>query len=243
MQQQNQQLVVPIFKLISQVDKAKSKEAGRPIYKDIEVVEVRLAANKQTVGVFPAHEVWEWVDTPDGGREPQTYAMRFADQYRRFKATEAQAMSGTPLEELPFLPQAKRYELKALNVYTAEALASLDGQPLRNLGMNGRELKEKAQAFLANAADSAGAVALAEENARLKERISALEGNSGAVMSTDEAVPASPFASWDADDIKNWIKESGGELPRGNPTHATLVRRADELNAQIKKASSEAKAA
>jgi hypothetical protein len=45
----------------------------------------------------------------------------------------------------------------------------------------------------------------------------------------------SPFKDWEADDIKNWIKENGGEVPRGNAGHAKLVQRADEVNAALAK--------
>ena len=45
---------------------------------------------------------------------------------------------------------------------------------------------------------------------------------------------ASPFFSMQADDIKNWIQEATGNRPLGNPSHATLVKRADEVNAEIK---------
>ncbi len=234
MQQNNQPLVVPMFKVISQLDKAKSKEAGRPIYKDLEVVEIRLAANRQTVGVFPAHDVWRWVDGPNG-REAQTYAMRFEEQYKRFKAGNAQAMSGTPLEELPFLTQAKRYELKALSIYTAEALAALDGKPLANLGMGGRELKNQAQAYLDNAAGSADVLKLAKENEELKRRLDQLEKAQQEGTATPD-ISQSPFATWEVEDLKTWIAEATGARPRGNPSHATLVAQADEANAKLAKA-------
>jgi hypothetical protein len=236
-------LVVPMFKVHTTIDKKATAENGRPMYKDMEVVEIRMAANRQTVGVFPAHEVWKWVDGPNG-REPQTYAMRFEDQYKRFKSNSAQAMSGTPIEELPFLTQAKRYELKALNVYTAEALAALDGKPLANIGMGGRELKDQAQAYLDKAAGNADVLKLASENAELKRRLEALENARplGDETGGAPAVTNSPFASWEADDIKAWIKDANGSLPRGNHNQATLVALADKINADLK-AKSEQQAA
>ena len=65
------------------------------------------------------------------------------------------ARAGTPLSELTFLSQGKRLELKALNIHTAEALASLDGGPLKMLGIGGREMKNQAAAYLAKAAGNA----------------------------------------------------------------------------------------
>lgn len=238
-------LIVPIFKTHSTLNEAKSRKEGRPIYDDIEVVEIRMAANKQTVGVFPAHAVWKWVDKPEGGREEMTYAMRFPDQYKRFKSNSAQAHSGTPVEELPFLTQGKRLELKALNVHTAETLAALDGQPLRNLGVGGRELKDMAQAYLDNAKQSADATRLASENEKLRQRIKDMEQDANnaaqakSVSAESERKP-SPFDDMDKDDLKAWIKDATGEAPRGNPNKDTLIAMAEEINADLKKKADEA---
>jgi hypothetical protein len=39
----------------------------------------------------------------------------------------------------------------------------------------------------------------------------------------------SQFASWTSDQLKDWIEEKISERPKGNPSHATLVKRADEI--------------
>ena len=224
----NSDLVHATFKIFTTKNEAKSKEAGRPIFDDMEVCEIRMAANKQTVAVFPAHEVAGWVDSMDGTREEQTYAMKYAEQYKRFKAGEAQAMSGTPLEELPFLTQSKRMELKALNIYTAEALSMLDGQPLKMLGIGGRELKNQASAYLANAAGSADATKMAAEIEALKETVRQLTA-----VQPKPAAPVSQFDDWDDVALKDHIEQVTGARPRGNPSKATLVRMAEELKSEV----------
>lgn len=221
----NADLIVPRFFIHTVQDPKASKEAGRPIFKDIEAVEIRMAANKQTVAVFPAHEFWAWGEI-DGVRQKISYAMRFTDQYKRFKANEAQAMTGTPLEELPFLTQAKRSELKALSIYTAEALASLDGHPLKQLGMGGRELKNQAEAYLSRATDSAAVTRLAAENESLRAALAAMQ-------QPQAPVAGSPFAEMDEEAMKEWIKDATGSRPRGNPSKETLVRMCDEINAGL----------
>lgn len=235
MAEEKNHAVVPVFRVHSMLNKAASKEAGRPIYKDVEVCEIRMAGNRNTVGVFPAHEIWKWQDTPDGDREPITYAQRFSAHYQKFKASGAQAMSGTPLEELPFLTQGKRLELKALNIHTAEALAELDGQPLKNLGMGGRELKTQAQAYLDNAAKSADVTSLASENEALRQRLADMEAEQARLNEKKDAshdASASPFADEDDDTLKALIKEATGSAPRGNPSRATLIRMLDEALAE-----------
>ena len=225
----NQDLIVPRFFVHTILDNKLTKENGRPMFKDIECVEIRMAANKQTIAVFPAHEVWEWGEI-DGVRQEITYAMRFPEQYKRFKANEAQAMSGTPLEELPFLTQAKRSELKALSIYTAEALASLDGQPLKQLGMGGRELKNQAEAYLNRATDSAAVTRLAAEVEQLR---AALKASQQASEAPPAQPSASPFNDMDEEALKEWIKDASGSRPRGNPSKETLVRMATEINEEL----------
>lgn len=232
----NADLIVPRFFIHTVQDAKKSKEEGRPIFKDIECVEIRMAANKQTVAVFPAHEFWAWGEI-DGIRQKITYAMRFADQYKRFKASEAQVMTGTPLEELPFLTQAKRSELKALSLYTCEALASLDGQPLKQLGMGGRELKTQAEAYLAKATDSAAVTRLAAENETLRAALAQMQIAQSAPTSSRGATP---FDDMDEGSLKEWIKDASGSRPRGNPSIETLRRMANEINDDLKAKKAEA---
>jgi hypothetical protein len=174
-------LIVPVFKTHVTQNEYESKQKGRPIFDEQEVVEIRMAANKETVGVFPAHEVWKIVDRPDGTREPTTYAMRWPEQYRRFKANEAQEQAGTPLSEAPFLTQAKRMELKALNIHTVDTLAALDGQPLKMLGIGGRDMKEQAKAYLEKASDSAVETRLASENVALRQQLDDMQAQINAM--------------------------------------------------------------
>lgn len=219
--------LVATFKVHSILNEKKSKEAGRPIYDDMEICEIRTAGDRNSVKVFPAHEVSHREELEDGGYGDEvTYAMRFADQYRRFKDGHTQSQTGTPLEECPFITQAKRFELKALNVHTAEALASLDGTPLKQLGIGGRELKNQAQAYLDNAKGSADVTRLAQENEALKRRIADMQRD--AVKAAPADAPES-FEAMSDDELKSFIGEKTGSRPRGQPSHETLVRMAKEI--------------
>ena len=159
----------------------------------------------------------------DGNTRKITYAERWSDQYKRFKAKAHQVAEGTPLSELPFLTEAKRSELRALSIYTAEALAALDGQPLKNLGQGGRDLKNQAQAYLDRAAGTADVTKMAAEIADLKALVAELRSDK----------PVSEFQAWSSDQIKDWIEGKIGERPKGNPSHTTLVNRADEIAASL----------
>jgi hypothetical protein len=245
-------LTVAVFENLPIKDDVASKKAGRPIYNDVQVCKLKFAANKQTIGVFPAHEIFKWhIDPETGEKEPLTYALAYPDQYRRFMNGEAQVASGTPLSELPFLTQSKRLELKAINIHTAEALAAVDGNALKMLGGGGRTLKDQAQAYIDNASGSADVTALAAENADLKARLLALEAKvngtpapaetseddddtgAGAALSGPEAPGQSPFLIMEADDIVNWLVDATGKQPKKGLKHAALVKLADTVNAEL----------
>lgn len=214
-------------------DKA-TREQGRPIFKDVEMARLKFVGDNKKELVAPAHQ--KFMRMP-GTQEWVTYAERYPRHYEAFKTGQALLGSGTPLAELPFLTEAKRSELKALNVHTAEALSSLDGSLLQKLGMYGRELKNQAQAYLDKAKETALETRLAGENAALKERIDALEamirgqGQAPAQdMPTVAEEAASSFADWTDENLKAFIKEQTSQAPRGNPSHATLVRMAEEAS-------------
>jgi hypothetical protein len=147
--------VTPFFKTIAFKNERKSIEAGRPIFEDVEVCEIRFAGSKDC-GVYRSHTFSHWeTDEETGENQHLTYAEHWPRQYQQFLAKKQQTKSGTPLDYVPFLTDSKRMELRALNIYTIEALAELDGQPLKNLGIGGRELKNKAMEYLASSSHDA----------------------------------------------------------------------------------------
>lgn len=226
-------LLVVTFRHDKVKNEAKSKASGRPIYDDMEQCMIRAAGDRNTVKVFPAHAFSGWVTNQEGEQEAQTYAQRFNAQYLRFKANATQVQDGTPISELPFLTEAKRSELRALSIFTAETLAALDGANLKALGQGGRELKDQAAAYIENATGSASATRMAAEIAALKEQIAAMtrapEPAPVVVAATPEpAINPTDFSEWADDDLKDWIATQTGARPRGNPNHETLVRMADE---------------
>lgn len=224
------------------LNESKSKEMGRPYFDDMEVCRIRMSGDRLQSPVFPA-----WSEAPGGIEDPETgltrpgsYKEKYAKQYAAFKAGEQQTKDGTPLEALPFLTPAKVKELKAVHVYTAEGLADLEGANLKTLGQGGLEWKQKAKAYLENASGSAYATKLAEENLYLKQQLDALQNERAQFKAPDDErltenlgyddnAGKSQFEDWEDELIKEWIAEKSGSKPRGNPSHATLVKMADEL--------------
>lgn len=215
-------------------NKRKSKEAGRPIFEDKEFVRIRIPGDRNRTQVAPADEkalrdrsTNEWL----------SYIDRFPEHYAAFKRGQTYIGEGTPLSELSFLTESKRAELRGLNIYTAEHLAAMDGTPLKQLGMGGRELKDQAQAWLDKAAGMADATRQAAENAALRAEMEELRRQMADLNKPQSAAPASMsrFASMAPEDIKAWIAEQTGARPKGNPSLATLIATADEIDLQLAK--------
>ena len=237
----NKELVVATFEVLATYNPQKTKEAGRPIFDEQDVCRIRFAGNKHTVGVFPAHEVFTHAPDEFGFEEPVTYAMQYNDAYRKFKAGDAQTVSGTPLKALPLVTPGKVLELKALNVHTVETLAALDGNNLKMLGMGGRDLKNQAIAYLEQAEGLSDAVRLKEELASRDAQIAALTAKVDAMgapqpVVAEVAAPSkkSPFDDFEDADIVNWIKDADRSIAiDGRWGRKKLIEVAEELNAKI----------
>lgn len=229
-------VVVPFFYITTVPNPAKTKEAGRPIFDEMEMVEVRLAGERNFAPHFPAHSMW----IRDEGEEI-TYAMRWPDEYAQFKRGDGQVASGTPLDELTFLTKARVSELKALKIYTVEALAALEGPNLKVLAGEGYQLKEQAQAYMDKAHGHSRITSVAAENAELKAQLEMLreqfkEFQSGAVttqqiVDTFSEPQPMAFGELTDDQLKDMIANKYGRRPSGNPKRETLLNMLSQENA------------
>lgn len=231
-------------------DPGASEREGRKIFKDQEMVRIRWVGDNKRELEAPAHSM-----SAREGSTWLTYAERFPAQYEAFKRNATYIGPGTPIDEAPFLSNAEKMELKALNIFTIDALSDLTSKALNALGIGGREKMTKAKAWLENAAGSADVTRMAAENAQMREQMERMQKQMDELMrkgaapaapvhvepeqadpDDDADVSNSPFASWDDPTIKAYIKDKTGNMPRGNPSHETLVRMADEANALAREA-------
>lgn len=216
--------VVAFFKNHPVKNEAKTAKEGRPIYDDMEICEIRIAGSR-SVSAFPATSTSHWIEDPQSGENvPVTYAERFQRQYRQFKEMSAQTKSGTPLSQVPFLTEARRAELRALNIYTIEALAAVDGQELKNLGSGGRDLKNKAMEYIEESKSNAPNMTLLAELDALKAKNAILEEDMQALKAGD-----GPFAEMSLEDLRDFIKDKTGHAPQGALNRKTLLRIAGDL--------------
>lgn len=220
-------ILVATFRHKPEKNERKSLEEGRPIYDDVEVVDIR-APGSRNFGTYPATAFSHWRNDPFSGEQVKvTYAERFSRQYQQFKAHAGQTKSGTPLDDVPFLTEARRAELRAQNVYTVEQLALIDGQELKNLGPFGRDQKNLAIEYIETGKRAAPNMQLQSELEALRARAAVLEDDNIALKqraATSEAI----FDEMTDDQLRNLIKSNTGHAPTGNFAHKQLVRMALE---------------
>ncbi len=160
-------LLVKFF-IKARQDNAASLKEGRPIFKDVEYVDIKIPGSRTGGACRPAR---------------QNDIERFPKHYAAFKNRLQQPDEGTLLSEWPPISRSQAEELTFHNVKTVEQLAGMaDVHSNKFMGLN--HLREKAKAFLKQAADAAPAAALQEaiaekdtQIAALTERLNALEEN------------------------------------------------------------------
>lgn len=133
-----------------------SKEQGRAVYQDEDFIRIHVPGDKLTVIERPVDEIDE---------------RRFADRYAKWKAGQGEAVTGTPINALPGMTQAKVEEYRFFKVLTVEQLAEAqDGLGAKFMSFH--EDKRRAKAFLEVARGNAPLEKMQDE---LRERDVAIE--------------------------------------------------------------------
>lgn len=152
--------VYPRFYLDTVEDVAASQNAGRPIFRDEERVEIFIPGNALSKVIERVNE---------------SHKERWPKEYEAFRTGVELSPDGTPLEEWPILKRSQIMELKALGFRTVEHVRDMNENAVQRIGMGGRRLKEAAAGFLEDADRVANENRLATENEQKDQRIAALE--------------------------------------------------------------------
>lgn len=172
-----------------------STAANRPMFDKVLIMHVVSPGSPKS---SPAHVVER--EKPGEESTPvDFFVKRYGQQIDAFKNSDkGGALTGTPLEQLPFLDLATRATLKAMAVHTAEALADLSESGVQNVGMGARMWKQQATAWLEQAAGGAPMTRLLAVNEKLvadNARLAALLADLGARVDRMEQPGESPVAS------------------------------------------------
>lgn len=173
-------------------DKNASREAGHFVARDVDYVLITPPYSKdQHKAKLPG-----WFDKIDqdvkNGRLPMEWAARYKEQYRLWQQGQEAPLDGTPIKGWGVISPAQQEMLIRANIRTVEDMAAANDEGLRRVGMGAVDLKNKAQAWLAQIRDKGPLTmemaALKNENAILKGAVSALEARLKAI----EAQSAAP---------------------------------------------------
>lgn len=134
-----------------------SAEKGRPVFQDMEMVEIRIPGDEKTI-------IKTYAD--------DEYKYRFPDEYTAFKSNVTLPETGTPLSQWGVLSPSQIASLQAMNVRTVEQLSQMADGNAQFMGSN--ELRAKAKAFLKATADTATVERQDAEMAELRAQIAAL---------------------------------------------------------------------
>jgi hypothetical protein len=152
---------IPRFYLNPIQNNFKSQEQGRPIFDEVEFVEILIPGDR---------------NARFDGRVKDEHRQRWPREYAAFKAGLETPAEGTPIREWAAITRGQAEELAFANVRTVEVLASLSDQQLQKVvPMNGYALREKAQRALEQAAGSEPAEKLAAEVENLKATIAQMK--------------------------------------------------------------------
>jgi hypothetical protein len=205
-------------------NEAKTKEEGKLVYDEVEMVEFLIPGDDKLRPVAYAHE--------DAGHGV-TYAEKFFQDYAKFKNNDLSQRVGIPLEDWPDFPAVRILDLKRLNIFTIEDLAAIPDTSLARLGMGGRQLRSEAKAYLSEKKDDK-TVIMEREIAELRDMVKALLAGQKAVEPVripETIAPSGMMRIEDMgdDQLKDYIKRVSGEGIRGNPSRATLIARVQTL--------------
>jgi hypothetical protein len=128
----------------------KSDEAGRPIFDEIDYVRILTPGSRDTFQT----------------EATQHYKDRFPKQWDQYKRNQDQTISGTPLDQVPWMTVGQIAEFKAVNIHTVEGLVTMS-DALSAKFMAHHQIKARAAAFLDAAAGAAPGLKL---QAALEER-------------------------------------------------------------------------
>ena len=156
-------------------DRDATIKAGHVVYKDVDFALVTPAGSKDV------HEAiaTEWLEKVErevrNGRTPAAWANHFQAVYNAWKRDEEPPVNGTRLSHWPGLNKAQLEQLRNLRLLTIEDVASMNEEAIARIGMGGRALKQRAQAFLDAATGPAKqaekVAALEVENQALKDKL------------------------------------------------------------------------
>lgn len=148
-------------------DRSASESEGKLVYKDVIFAIVTPAGTRDRLEKVAE----EWIVGLEEGAKQERIPSSWPEGYRRklesFKNNQEVSVDGTPIQHMTTLSPAQVKNCLNANVRTIEDLASATEEAMSRIGMGGRDLKQKAKAWL-DAVDAKGKPAQELNDLRVK---------------------------------------------------------------------------
>jgi len=156
-----------------------SIDAGRPIYKDFDFVQICVAGDTLTE-----------IDTYALANHKQRFPIQWANYMNRQGANDEEVV-GTPLTEWPLISKSQAEELRGIKFQTVESIANASDQQLQRIGMmagmSPYSFRDKAKAFLNLATSAAETDKRESEINALKEELAKKELETAKIKAETDA--------------------------------------------------------
>ncbi len=141
------------FGTISKELPRRSKEEGRYVAIDVDIVTVRQIGATDSV-IF---EVDRWLRDNEASvsakRLSPDHARQYASMYARWKAGQEMPVEGTPIKGWAVISPSQQETIIRAGVRTVEDLATMNAEAAGKIGMGAMMIKNRAQAWVAQAQD------------------------------------------------------------------------------------------
>lgn len=173
------------FSTITEEDKQASIREGRCAYKDVEMANITAPYSRD---VFKM-EVPQWFANMKqevrNGRMPQEWLDTYQVAYDKWKLGQDMPLNGTPIKGWGIITPAMQETLIRVNIRTVEDLAAANDEGIKRIGMGGVDLKNKANAWLAQLNDKGP---LTMQMAQLQKQVEVLKAMTEALNEQNEAL-------------------------------------------------------
>lgn len=139
------------FEMRAVEDRAASIEKGHFVAKDVAFAMITPAGSKDRIELSALDWLQQLEKDVHNGRCNPTWLTHFKELYRAWTEGQEVPLSGTAISSWPVLSPAQARTILAANIRTVEDLAIANESTLAAIGMGGRALKGKAEAWLASA--------------------------------------------------------------------------------------------
>jgi len=154
-------------------NEVKSTEAGRPIFDEIDLVKIITPGSRDSFV----------------GDATELYQHRFPQQWARYKAGKSQELSGTPLNQLPWLGVGQIAEFAGVGCHTVEQLVGMPDSISQKF-MGHHAIKQRAATYHAAAKENAPTLKMEAELKKRDETIAELQETVNALLAREKAANA-----------------------------------------------------